>query len=186
MSDYKWQFVHDVCGGWWLRLTNDEDVLRYIKATNDRYDGALCKAVNEPIREMSLEDRIKSQINGDRNYMFLQAGMIMAQKCNTTLYGGFEHLQTEFGMALNRDIVENGETFVNCVGGKTFSLEYDQFVWRKELVFPNYTVNDIRIEKFRGGSHFYAYIGDTQLRDRDKLKWNTYQEAYDFAINVVE
>ena len=183
--DKKWQFVHAVEDGWWLRLANDNDVIDYIKATNNRYDTALCKAIYNPIKKMSLEERIEASINGDKNYKLLQAGMIMAQKYNTTLYGGFEHLQIEFGMVLHKDIKENGETFVNCVGGKTYSLKYDQFVWRKELVFPNYTVNDIRIEKFRCGSHFYAYIGDTQLRDRDKLKWNTYQEAYDFAINVV-
>ncbi len=58
----KWQFVHDVRGGWWLRLTSDEDIVRYIKATNDRYDGAMCKAVHSPIESMSLEERIKAQI----------------------------------------------------------------------------------------------------------------------------
>lgn len=47
----KWQFVHDVRGGWWLRLASDEDIIRYIKATNDRYDVALCKAVHEPIEK---------------------------------------------------------------------------------------------------------------------------------------
>lgn len=181
----KWQFVHDVRGGWWLRLTSDEDIVRYIKATNDRYDGAMCKAVHSPIESMSLEERIKAQINGDRNYILLQAGTIMAQKCNATLYGAFEKLQTEFGMALHRDVAENGETFVNPVGGKTFSLKYDQFVWRSHLAFPDYSKKDIRIKRFDGGAHFYAYLGDTQLRDGEKLKWDTYSEAYDFASAVV-
>ena len=88
-------------------------------------------------------------------------------------------------MALHRDVMENGETFVNPVGGKTFSLDYDQFVWRSHLVFPNYSVNDIRIKQFKGGFHFYAYLGDTQLRDGEKLKWSSYREAYDFAVAVV-
>lgn len=181
----KWQFVHDVRGGWWLRLTSDDDIIRYIKATNNRYDGAFCKAVHKPIEKMSLEDRIKAQLNGDKDYILLEAGMVMAQRCNTTLYGGFERLQTEFGMALHRDIVENGETFVNHVGGKTFSLDYDQFVWRKDLVFPDYTIADIRIKQFEKGEHYYAYVGDTQLRDGDKLKWNSYNEAYNFALAVI-
>ena len=187
MSDVmkKWQFVHDIRGGWWLRLTSDEDVIRYIQATNDRYDGALCRALHEPIGKMTLEDRIKASLSGDRNYMFLQAGMIMAQKYNTSLYSGFEHLQTEFGMVLHKDIEENGETFVNPVGGKTFSLKYDQFVWRENLVFPDYTIADIRIKQFEKGQHYYAYVGDTQLRDGDKLKWNTYAEAYNFAMAVI-
>lgn len=181
----QWLFVHALSGGWWLKLTSDEDIIRYIKATNDRYDSALCKAVHEPIESMSLEDRIKAQLNGDRNYMFLQAATVMAQKHNTTLYSGFEHMQTEFGMALHRDISENGQTFVNCAGGKTFSLDYDQFVWRDDLVFPNYTMADIQIKRFEGGQHYYVYVGDTQLRMGDRLKWNTYNEAYDFAVAVV-
>lgn len=181
----KWQFVHKVNGGWWLRLTSDEDVIRYIKATNDRYDGALYKAVHEPIEKMSLEDRIKAQLSGDKNYMLLQAGMVMAQKYNTTLYSGFEHLQTEYGMVLHKDILENGETFVNPVGGKTFSLKYDQFVWRDNLVFPNYTLEDIRIKQFDGGKHYYAYVGDVQLRNGEMLKWDSYNDAYNFASAVV-
>lgn len=182
----KWQFVHDVRGGWWLRLTSDEDIVRYIQATNDRYDGAMCKAVQSPLKSMSLEERIKAEQSGDRNYKLLQAGMIMAQKCNTTLYGAFKSLQVECGMALHQDVMENGEIFVNPVGGKTFSLDYDQFVWRSHLAFPDYSVNDIRIKQFEGGTHFYAYLGDAQLRDGEKLKWNTYGEAYDFAAAVVK
>ena len=52
--DKKWQFVHAVEGGWWLRLANDNDVIDYIKATNNRYDTALCKAIYNPIKKMSL------------------------------------------------------------------------------------------------------------------------------------
>ena len=76
--DEKWQFVHDVQGGWWLRLTSDEDIVRYIQTTNDRYDGAMCKAVHSPLESMSLEEKIKTEQSGDRNYKLLQAGMIMA------------------------------------------------------------------------------------------------------------
>lgn len=94
-------------------------------------------------------------------------------------------MQTEFGMTLHKDIVKNGETFVNPVGGKTFSLEYDQFVWRNNLVFPDYNVSDIRVKQFDGGTHFYVYVGDTQLRNGDNLKWNSYKEAYDFAVSIV-
>ena len=144
------------------------------------------KAVQSPLKSMSLEERIKAEQSGDRNYKLLQAGMIMAQKCNTTLYGAFKSLQVEFGMALHQDVMENGEIFVNPVGRKTFSLDYDQFVWRSHLAFPDYSVNDIRIKQFEGGTHFYAYLGDAQLRDGEKLKWNTYGEAYDFAAAVVK
>lgn len=185
LSDYKWQFVHDVRGGWWLRLTDIDGIIRYMESTNNRYDGAMCRALHDPIEKMSPEDRIKAQISGDRDFMFLQAGTIMAQKHNVSLYNGFELLQQEFALSLYKDIIENGETFINCAGGKTHSLEHDQFVYRKNLVFPDYAVNDIRIKRFNGGQHFYAYVGDAQLRDGGTLKWNSYAEAYNFAVSVV-
>lgn len=185
--DRKWQFVHSTSGGWWLRLSSDEDIIRYIQATNDRYDGALCMAVHNPLNKMSLEDRISAMLDPDsrKDLMQLQAATIMAQRCNTTLYGGFERMQTEFGMALHRDIEENGETFVNRVGGKTFALDFDQFVWRENLVFPSYKLSDIRIKQFPGGEHYYAYVGDVQIRQGDILKWGSYSEAYDYAKYVV-
>ena len=133
MMSKKYQFVHEVNGGWWLRLTSDDDIVRYIRDTNDRYDGAMCQAVHNPIEKMSLEDRIKAQLSGDRNYMLLQAGMIMAQKYNTTLYSGFEHLQTEFGMTLHKDIVKNGKRLLILLVEKHFLLNmislYGEIIW---------------------------------------------------------
>ena len=60
------------------------------------------------------------------------------------------------------------------------------FAYREDLVFPNYTVDDIRIKKFNGGCHFYVYAGDAQLRDDNRLKWNSYTDAYNFAVSVEE
>ena len=50
-------------------------------------------------------------------------------------------------------------------------------VKREKLVFPKFDKNDIRIEKFPYGAHYYAYVGDVQVKDGTTLKWNTYEEA---------
>ncbi len=60
-----------------------------------------------------------------------------------------------------------------------------QFCRRKSLVFPNFKKSDIRIRKYDYGSHYYAFVGDMQVRDGDKLKWNTYEEAYLNAEKLV-
>ena len=60
------------------------------------------------------------------------------------------------------------------------------FVRRKELVFPNFKRDEIRIKKFPNGEHYYAYIDDMQVRDGDTLKWNTYEEAYNQALSMIE
>ena len=35
------------------------------------------------------------------------------------------------------------------------------------------------------GEHYYAYIGNMQVRDGDILKWNTYEEAYSKALEYI-
>ena len=89
------------------------------------------------------------------------------------------------------DLILEGHTlFINSNGGYHFDTKNDdpveQFVWRNELVFPNFSEDEIRIQHFPGGEHFYAYIGDMQVRDGDILKWNTYEEAMKNAKKVVK
>ena len=66
---------------------------------------------------------------------------------------------------------------INPAGGHTHGIETAQFCWRKQLVFPDFKKEDIRVRKFNGGQHWYAYIGDMQVRDGDRLKWNTQEAA---------
>lgn len=66
-----------------------------------------------------------------------------------------------------------------------FDQSFDKFVRRKQLVFPDFKKNEIRVEQFPNGKHYYAYIDDTQVRDGDILKWNTYKEAYDKALEYI-
>ena len=80
---------------------------------------------------------------------------------------------------------ENGAVYFNRVGGKPFSVNHVQFCRRKNLVFPDFKESDIRIKKQTGGTHYYAYIGDMQVRDGDILKWNTFDEAYKRAYELV-
>ena len=52
------------------------------------------------------------------------------------------------------------------------------YIHKKDLVFPEFSEKDIRITKFPYGRHYYAYIGMTEVKDGDEIKWNTYEEAY--------
>lgn len=46
--------------------------------------------------------------------------------------------------------------------------------------------NDIRIKKFPYGNHYYAYIGDMQVKDGNIIKWNTYEDAHRAALSVLD
>ena len=61
-----------------------------------------------------------------------------------------------------------------------------QYLRRDKLVYPNFKRHDIRITKFPMGEHYYAHIGDLELKNGDQIKWNSYQEAFEFASKYIE
>lgn len=184
-------------GGWWLKLDSVDKLIDYHKKTGNRYAGAFdlfmklyekagsVHGVMDAVMEMPMEERIKLMTSRDFKYM--QAAILQAQKVDqANIFDGFRFLNMEIGMKELGDIREYGACFINPVGGSTFGIEYKQFVRRKELVFPDFKREDIRIKQFKDGTHWYAYIGDMQVRDGDTLKWNTREEAYNRALAMVE
>ena len=79
-----------------------------------------------------------------------------------------------------------GAVYINPVGGHTYDLEYTQFCRRKDLVFPDFKESDIRIQKYEAGCHYYAFIGDMQVRNGNQMKWNTRDAAYQMAKSIIQ
>ncbi|ENZ28695.1 hypothetical protein [Enterocloster clostridioformis] len=198
----EYLFVYDQeSQGWWLKLDTPEKLLDYMSQTKDsRMTGALDlylelykqghensdkKSVLEVLDSMTQEERFTLMMKNMKNFNLMYGAIIQAEKINGTIFDGFRSLNIEMGFKELNDIRRNGQTYINQVGGSTFHIQYTQWCRRKELIFPNYTDSDIRIKQFDGGNHYYAYIGDMQLRDGDNLKWNTYEQAYDAAIDIV-
>lgn len=179
-------------GGWWLKLTDADQIIDYARKTDSRYEGALemymrwkqeGKDYEDAVMELPLTERIK--LTQDRDFKYLQCAIIQARKIGGTILDGFRSLNMEIGAAYLQTIREHGAVYINPVGGKTFDVKYTQFCRRKELVFPEYKREDIRVKQFKGGQHWYAYIGDTQVRNGDQMKWNTYNKAFEAATALV-
>lgn len=172
-------------GGQWLKIESIEKLTDYHKKVDsNKFEGALRMYVDGvKIEELPLEERIKKM--QERNYKYLQAAVIQAQKVEGTILDGFRCLNMEIGMNELRCIKENGAVYLNRAGGHTFALEYTQFCRRKELVFPDFKMSDIRIKQFQGGKHWYAFIGDMQVRNGKQLKWDTFHEAEQAANRIV-
>ena len=84
------------------------------------------------------------------------------------------HIRTGYNLYFNRN------------GGWNYGNDdYSDWCERNDLVFPDFTKSDIRIKQFPMGRHYYAYIGSMQVRDGDQLKWNTYDEAYKYAKDII-
>ena len=186
----EYLFVYD--GGWLLKLTTAEQIIDYFKKTDSRYEGALemymrwkqeGKDYEDAIMELPLTERINLMQN--RDFKYLQCAIIQARKIGGTIFDGFRSLNMEMGAAYLETIREHGTVYINPAGGKTFDVEYTQFCRRKEIIFPEYRREDIRVKQFKGGQHWYAYIGDTQVRCGEQLKWNTHDAAFEAAAALV-
>lgn len=188
--DYLFVFaVDEESKGWWLKIDTIEKLADYHEKTGSgRYDKAMEIYLHEGhpydiLKKLSPEERIKKI--QDKDFKRLQAAVMQAEKGDRTILDGFRCLNLEVGMGQMKTLKEYGAIFINCVGGYTFGLKYSQFCRRKNLVFPNFKESDIRIKKFQGGEHYYAYIGDMQVRNGDKLKWNGRNEAYSKALELI-
>lgn len=188
MGDFL--FVLSKDGGWWLKITTIEQLTEYHKkCSGSRYEKAMEMYMNGirpqdmKAEEMTLEERIKLQQSKD--FKLLQCAVMQAQKYETNIIDGFRMLNMEIGMKQMEDIKRYGAVYINRVGGSTFDLEYTQFCRREEPIFPDFKESDIRIKRFKGGQHYYAYVGDMQIREGDNLKWSTYAAAERAAKAVV-
>lgn len=169
---------------WWLKLTEAEQIIDYHKKTSNRYEGAINlymklkqdgKEWYNLLDDMPLQERIK--IMESKDFKYLQCAIIKAQQVEGNIFDGFRCLNMEIGAAELEDIREHGAVFINPAGGHTWGIETVQFCRRKQLIFPSFKREEIRVKQFKGGRHWYAYIGDMQLRNGDRLKWNTQEAA---------
>ena len=190
----EYLFVLSTEGGWWLKIDTVDQLLDYHQKTDaNRYENALRRFFKGERPEDLAKKAHASEkpedlitLYSDRDFQYMQAASMLAQSVEGTILDGFSLLRMEAGAGELRALREYGSLYINPVGGHTSELEYTQFCRRKELLFPDFTEKDIHIRKFPGGVHWYAYIGDIQLRHNEKEKWNTYEAAKEFAYSVLK
>lgn len=166
--------------GWWLKISSPEELFNYWDKKDNIWSQTLFNMINS-----------KEFGNGEKHADFLTCcvgtygenrGLSMIRAVSD-FAGEVKAQQLEF-------LLKYGALYFNENGGYHFDTvkkkTYTHFVKKDRLRFPYYEKKDIRIEKFPRGTHFYAYVGDLQIKDGDTLKWDTYKEAYNKALEVVE
>lgn len=176
--------------GWWLKIDNEEKLMDYHQKTgNGRFEGALsmywrCEGnIDNILNGLSPKKRIEKM--AEKDYKYLLAAYQLASKGNGSIIDGFLWLNIEIGTAQLRNIQKYGAVYINPAGGHTFCLEYSLFCRRKELIFPDFKEYDIRIKRYPYGNHYYAYIGDMQVRKGTDIKWNSHDAAYKCALSII-
>lgn len=101
-------------------------------------------------------------------------------------YAEFERLQRIQHEQMSRMILDGHTLYVNPAGGYTPHMENVMNHYESEnLQWPVFREDDIRIKQWPGGTHYYAYIGEVQVKDGDTLKWESESDARMAAMAYV-
>ena len=166
-------------GGWWLKINSISKLLDYYEKTDSRWSDALSSLINS--KEFCKGKYHASDLAYAIGFFGSNNGMDAIRAA----------------ISFREDIINSqmdalkkyGSIYINEKGGYHFEIteeKHDQFLYKDELIYPDFKKEEIRVKKFPGGTHFYAYIGNMEVRDGDIVKWNTYQEAYDVAAKLVD
>lgn len=161
-------FVYeDESEGWWLKIS-DPEVLCYYHLHVDRWTETINKYMN------GISDKLATAV------------IMYAEKKKISFLDALVQFRMKVFHEQCMAIKEYGAICINKAGGYHGIGKYSQFVNRKEMLWPDYKQSDISITQFPGGTHWYVRINDFEVRENDKIKWDTYEEAYEIAKKFVK
>lgn len=161
--------------GWWLKISTLEELTDYHKSTW-RYAYGFERILYDDEVRYDKEDTPSNRL-----------GMLMhlrAEHNNQSKIDSAVNLQTQVQCKQAEFILKGYNVYINRYGGWCFGeKDYSDWVRREKMIFPDFKRGDIEIKQFNNGQHYYAYIDGMQVRDGDTLKWDTRQEAYNYALS---
>ena len=173
----SYTFVYNKKDGWWLKISSLRELMIYWETYTDLFEKSLEKLPKTKEFGCGMEhaDTIDTMIG-----FYARSHKITFEEAKTDLLCDIKKEQYK---ALN----ENGFIFINHKHGwNAVDRETEQFVHRRNLVFPDVKNGKIKIEKFPLGNHYYVFVDDIQLRNGDTLKWNTPEEAKEIVDNFIK
>lgn len=160
--------------GWWLKISTLEELLNY----HERTESQIVTGFN---RLVGIQKNVGTETAGAEMYIENYAanrGLSLAEAVSEIDAG---ILGDQMGLLL-----KGYNVYINQRGGWFFGAkDYSDWYDSENLVFPDFTEKQIRIEQWGGGKHYYAYVGKLQVKDGDTIKWDTYDEAYRQAMTVI-
>ena len=165
--------------GWWLKIKNLEELRDYY-----------CK-VEQKIMQDGFHNMLNSKEFGSRysmkhaNALGTSIGLYAVNRRLSPINALSELEASKFEAQVS--MLENGFSlyFNRCGGWHWGNDDYINWCYKKELIFPEFDKEQISIKQFPLGTHYYAYIGGIQVRESDTIKWNTYEEAYNQALKMI-
>lgn len=172
-------------GGWWLKISTLEELIDYQEKTKLKNPIARgfrsvlnCREFGKPMNGEPIRPHVTTE-----GY----AIGLNAQNNNMSLFESATSLAIQMDDNQVETLKKGLNLYFNSVGGyHSGKNDYTQWYDRDKLIFPDFKKNQVKVEQFPMGEHYYAYIDNMQVRDGDTLKWNTYEEAYEQALQYID
>ena len=172
--------------GWWLKISSIQELCAYYKE--------IIAKRNSFVLENYLygKEYNKNGTEHSSHYKeapITQAVVIYGENRNYNILQSLVGFQAEVASDQLNCINESGAIYINRNGGyHSYSSKDKEYavIKKHEIVFPKFSKKDIRIRKFPYGNHYYAYVGNQEVRNGNVVKWNTYKAAYEQAEKYLE
>lgn len=175
MSRCKFILTED--NQWYMQLDSLNQIEDYFQS---REQGDISRAMSS----MMKCDKLGHQTDKIANMANISASMN-----GTSFVSELSNLLNKRKLAMIKVFNGYGKACVNIVGGFNGtgfgSDTIIKTVHSDNFIFPSYTKKDIRVKRWDGGTHYYAYIGEIQVAGKDVVKWDTYKEAFDMATRYI-
>lgn len=182
--DTKWLFVHKN-GGWWLKVSDAETLIKYHeKVDRVQFGNALLNYIygKEFNPHATEHSKYIDQIP------LTQAAYLHGVNEGISIVDSLNDYRVRITMNQLSDIFTYGAIFINQRGGYHFQHKDEPkhtFIWKDKLIWPDFKKSDLKISQFPNGTHYYAKVGNVEVRNGDEIKWNSYEEAYKAAMEVL-
>lgn len=163
---------------WYLKITTVEQLLVYWENVfNPKMKKALdtIETTREFGKGMQHADEIQAAIG------------ITARVEKLSYKEAYEKIIYNHRISQYQALCEKNEIYINKkMGWNCISHKTEQFVHKTGFEFPQMDLDKLVIKQFPMGKHYYVFIDGVQLRKNENLKFNSYDEAYEFAKNCIK
>jgi len=163
---------------WYLKISTLEDLIKYWKVIFNPQ----IKEAYETIFET------KEFGHGMNHSTALQTAIGLTARGEViSLKAAYEKIMYDNRINQYQAICDGHTIFINDkLGWSTESKEVEQFVHKTEMKFPIMDPDKIQVKQFPMGKHFYVFVDGVQLRQKENVKFNSYEEALNYAKEFVK
>jgi hypothetical protein len=160
---------------WGWLVNNTESLMEFMKLKDKKHVKGYLRAKKADMNKQHPSDMLSSGIH----WLFR---INPPKKERPTVVDDLLHMHDEFMTPVIKVFKEYGELLAwnNLFSfAPTGGYKYLRIITKSILIFPEitYTEKDIRIIQWKGGTHWYAKIGNIDVEINGESKWSTWKEA---------